>query len=872
MDPELWRRMERVLDDVLELPPGERLAAARRAAEGDEVLAGELERFLAADLRAEGFLETPVEVRAGLLLAGLGDQAPANEEPADATFVGRRVGPYRLVRELGRGGMGVVFLAERADGQFEQTVALKLIATGRLSPAALRRFLAERQILARLQHPGIARLLDGGVSEDGLPFFALELVAGGVPITTYCAGRQLGVDDRLRLFEQVCQAVRFAHKNLIVHRDLKPSNVLVTPEGEVKLLDFGIAKLLDEPAERDATLTAFGPRPMTPRYAAPEVILGRPITTAADVYSLGVLLFELLTGGSPLTPRDGSLVELHRVVLEQEPERPSRAALATPGLAPAERDQLSRRLRGDLDAIVLQALQKEPEARYSSVEALLEDLRRHRRGLPIAARPSSFFDQSLRFVRRHKLAVGAGGLIALSLAAGIAGTLWQARVAIAEARRTEEVKEFLLALFEVADPDNSRGETVTARELLSRGAARLDSELVAEPALRAELLQTVGDVHRRLGDFESAGKQLERALELARAELGPGHVRVAEALLALADVEHSAGALDEAERRYHEAIPLLKAARGQDHRLTLRAESYLAQLLFDRGLLDAAEALHRQTLVRQQEALGADDPETLRTLHTLARILLERGDLAGAEPLFETVIEKRKRRFGELHSSVSEALVNLATLRDRQGDAAGAEALYRRALAIDRRLLPGHPELAADLNNLAALLLRQNRLDEALALADEALAIAEAVYGVGEPPTAPFLHTLAKALRLAGELARAEPLARRALALAERALGPDHENVAIARVSLAHLEAGLGQNEHAEASFRAALEVLERAFPAHDQRRVEATLGLASLLCATGRQTEGAAILRSALTTLSARPGSELLETQTETVLAQCAS
>lgn len=852
MDAELWRRVERVLDGALDLPPAERRDYVARACGGEPGLAAEVERLLRADELAGDFLEAPVEARADRLMAALRGTGKTGEPE-------ERVGPYRLVRELGRGGMGTVYLAERADGQFEQQVALKVIGRAVVTPALLRRFAAERQILARLRHPGIAHLLDGGLSDGGLTYFALEHVEGGVPVTDYCRDHTLGLEARLDLFEQICRAAQYAHHNLVVHRDLKPSNVLVTPGGEVKLVDFGIAKLLgDEGDDGDATRTLGDePRPMTPRYAAPEVILGRPITTAADVYSLGVLLYELLAGEVPWAPRGGSLPELQRAVLEREPEPPSRTLLA--------RDpRLARRLRGDLDAITLTALAREPERRYPSVEALLDDLNRHRQGRPIAARAAGPLDRGLRFARRHRLAVTAAALVALSLGLGMAGTLWQARAALAEARRAEEVKRFLIDLFEVADPDATGGETLTARELLERGANRLDSELAQQPAMRAEMFQVVGELHRRLGDYETARNLLERCLEIRRAA-GPRHPEVGEALLSLADVHHTMGDFELAETRYLEALPLLK----EGHRLRLRAESYLARLRFDQGRYDLAEPVLRDVLECQRRALGHDDPDTLDSLNALARLLDARGDPAAAGALFLEVAELRRRRFGDFHSSVTEALGNAAMIHHRLGEAAEAEALYRQIVDIDRRLRPGHPHLAMDLNNLANVLSGTGRLVEAEALAREALGIAETAYGRDRAPTAIFLATLGRTLQRRGLLDEAESLSRRALAVAEASFPAGHEHVAFARMSLAHVLAERGLADEAESLFRQALEVLRQRLPPHDRRTAGGLLGLGRLLRASGRAAEAEPLLSQAHGALAAgRPDPRAAEAARE--LAAC--
>ncbi len=488
-----WTEVRALFEELVELSPAER--DRRLGALADVELAGRVAKLLAADSQAGRFLETPAVAVAGGLFDGLAE--PEAEAPPP-----ERIGPYRVLRRIGRGGMGEVLLAERADGLFEQRVAIKLLRPGMASDEILRRFSRERRILARLEHPHIARLLDGGATEDGRPYFVMELVEGE-PITDYCRSRDLGADERLRLIEDCCDAVAAAHRNLVVHRDLKPSNVLVTKDGEVKLLDFGIAKLLgpDDTGEAAAE-TRTELRLLTPAYAAPEQVLGEPVTTATDVWALGALAYELLTGTLPQKREGRSASALTAAVADDVTERPSQRVSrepleALPLLRPSEADRrrLARRLRGDLDNVLLAALRRAPERRYGSVTALAGDLRRHREGQPVKARPDTFGYRVGKFVRRNRVGVAAGALVAVSLVAGIAVAAWQARraeahakTAAAAARRAEGVKEFLIGLFEVADPEQASGGSVTASELLDQAGqapgdrARLRARHPGRPA------------------------------------------------------------------------------------------------------------------------------------------------------------------------------------------------------------------------------------------------------------------------------------------------------------------------------------------------------------------------------------------------------
>jgi eukaryotic-like serine/threonine-protein kinase len=477
--------------------------------------------------------------------------------------------------------MGVVYLAMRADGVYEQKVAVKVIKRGMDTDEILTRFRLERQILARLQHPNIARIFDGGAVVDGRPFFAMEYVEGA-PITAWCDERRASLDERLSLFFDVCAAVRHAHRNLVVHRDLKPSNILVTASGEVKLLDFGIAKLLDEEGtEGDNTVTRVGARVLTPRYAAPEQIRGEPATTATDVFALGGILYELLTGrdpyGLPQLESPGR-DELERAVLERAPEAPARAVAR---MEPAQRSRtaalrattpgrLHRRLRGDLDSILSTALRKTPDERYSSVEELQRDLENHLASLPVRARASSALDRSRRFFARHRMGVGAAAVVVSALALGLAGAAWQWRARAAEARKLAAVKEFLVSIFETSDPTIALARDVTARELLDRGAERVRRELRSEPALQAEMSGIIGDLYRRVSLMDEAEPLLESSLSAQRTLYGERSLPYTEALLGIALARE--GKRDEARPLLERAAAWFRAnpPRSRDDRSTFR--------------------------------------------------------------------------------------------------------------------------------------------------------------------------------------------------------------------------------------------------------------------------------------------------------------
>ncbi|HMB89755.1 MAG TPA: serine/threonine-protein kinase, partial [Rhodothermales bacterium] len=659
-----WQQINDLFVAAQARPLEERRAFLKQACADQPDLQAEVESLLFAYDASDDFLHKINLDEAVALLESVG-------EPVSP---GQQIGPYRVVRELGRGGMGAVYLAHRADGQFDQQVALKLIKRGIDSEAILYRFLHERQILARLQHAHIARLLDGGVSADGRPYFAMEYVAG-VPLTDYCDAHRLDVEARLRLFEQVCRAVHYAHTNLVVHRDLKPSNMLVTEEGELKLLDFGIAKLLDEEASVK-TMTEAGLRVMTPEYAAPEQMQGETVTTATDIYALGVVLYELLTGHRPYQFDRRTPAAVAHVMAEAEPVRPSTVVSQTTELRfgdgmgttktitpqdvsqarSTQPERLQRRLRGDLDIVVLKALRKEPERRYASAEALVEDIRRHLAGLPVVAQQDTMDYRMRKFVRRHRVGVLAAGLVVAALVAGLTVALWQARVARQEATKAEVVQAFMLSLFKTSNPDKAKGETITARELLDAGATRVEVELANQPEVQAEMMAVVGKVYQQLGLYEPARPLLEQALARRRAVLGENHEDVAASLHDLASLLQSTGDYAAAESLYRETLTLQRKLLGHQHTTVATTLNNLASLLFDQGDYDAAEGLFREALALRQKLLGPEHPDIAISLNDLALVLYYNGDYDAAEPLFYEALAMQRKLLGPEHTDLAMTL------------------------------------------------------------------------------------------------------------------------------------------------------------------------------------------------------------------------
>ncbi len=648
---------------------------------------------------------------------------------------GRRIGPYRIERLLGHGGMGAVYLAVRID-EFEKQVALKILKRDLNTAAVVRRFRHERQILANLDHPNIAKLLDGGTTGDGLPYFAMEYVEGE-NIDRYCDRHRLSVRQRLELFRKVCSAVHLAHQNLVVHRDLKPGNILVSTDGEPKLLDFGIAKPLDAPGASASVTTATGIRSMTLAYASPEQVGGETITTASDVYSLGVVLYELLTGQRPYrTPGNGWL-DLAQAICEQTPRKPSTAVIAEtqtldltevaelpePRRHPAALRGLKRRLAGDLDSILLTALSKQPDRRYASAEQLSDDVRRHLDGLPINARKVTFAYWAGKFVRRHKLETLMAALV---LAAVVGFSIVAVRLesrAAREQERAEEIAEFLDQVFEAPGPDQAKGRDITARELLDRGKERIRKYSGSQPRLYARLAATIGGVYYGLGLYDDAIELLEEALLELREDLDDEvDPQLAIMLNNLAAALRAQGRLPEAEARLRESLAIKIRLFGDDSPEILNVLNNIATLVRDRGAFAEAEVLYRRAL---DICLRLDPPrpeEVATSQSLLGSLLLDTGDYPRAEALLRSALKTRQELYGTQHTRVAVVLNNLGLALQAQGETAESEIHYRAALQIRRVLLDKrHPDIAATETSLASLLASTGRFEEAESLARQAV-------------------------------------------------------------------------------------------------------------------------------------------------------
>ena len=852
MSDEGWALVAELFAEARERPADERTAFVAARSGGRPEVAAAVHRLLAADAAAAADFLAPLDD--ALLRAAAGDVDEAPE----------RVGPWRLLGEIGRGGMGRVFLAERVDGHFEQRAAVKLLKRGMDSDAIVERFRRERQILAALEHPNIARLLDGGVADDGRPYLVMPYV-DGLPITHYADARALDVDARLALFRTVCLAVEHAHRNLVVHRDLKPSNILVTDDGRPMLLDFGIAKLLGAEGDGTDAHTEAGLRLLTPDYAAPEQFRGGPITTSTDVFGLGAVLYELLGGERPR--RTGDAPDAEPPLLAAVAARAGADVAAARATDPA---RLRRRLAGDLETIVATALRAEPARRYPSVGALRDDVARHEARRPVLARPDSPAYRLSRFVRRHRAGVVTGaGVAALVLAFAVTSAVQASRIrrqaqalagerdrARREAATAQQVSSFLVGVFDLADPTRSGlGDSVTARELLARGAERAERDLAGEPALAARMLGVIGRAYYNLGHREGAERLAARAVALHRGDPRAEPAAAVPLLQQLAQARLGRGAHVEARAALEEAF-VIQERLAPDDATTILLLADLADVHHSAGDRAATSATVDRAL-RLADRFADDSALVARgALARLSSLLEYTEDTARAELLYARTVEAERRLAGARGVGVAAAYWSWAGARQNRGDLRGADSLLRLALEIhherESRSLPE----AEVLSSLASVAAAQGMLDRADSLEREVLAIRRARLGEDHRLVAIARANLAGILQRAGRPAEAVPHFEQAIAYHRRS-GDDPMYVPVAEWRLAQALRDVGRTRDALDAFARSLRAHEQRFPAGYILTASVRRDYGRLLVDEGRATEAVPMLRRAAEVLAARFGDE---------------
>jgi serine/threonine-protein kinase len=835
-DQERWQRINALLEAALEREESERDAWLREACAGDTALYDEVAQLLAYDGEQTENIGSAIRAIAGSL-----------EPDRAASMDGRRVGAWRIRRKIADGGMGSVYLAHRVDADFEQTAAIKLLPPHRLDPAATARFVEERRILASLEHPNIARLIDGGMLDDGVPYIAMEYV-DGVSIEYYCRGNGLDNEGILRLLLTVCDAVQYAHRQLVIHRDVKPSNILIDRQGVPKLVDFGIAKLLDEDAAGN-DLTRADQRIMTPLYASPEQIAGRPITTAADVYGLGLLAYRLLTARMPYTETSERPADVARAILYTPAERPSAAVTSDRPREAEDRkrarserwvERQRRALQGDLDVILLKALRKEPERRYESVTAFADDLRRYLANLPVQARPDSFGYVAGKFLRRHRLPVG----ITAALLAAVAGltTFYTAQLA-AERATAQQTADFLVSLLDARNPYRQQDGPVTLDNIVQRGAERVREDAGLSTRVRGRLLTTIADVYASIGPVEEADRLIDEALILLAAELPDDHADVGTAMYvqgkilritgdygaaraslersrAIREREHGAVSMPVAQvasmlsavanaegdneamcRWAQRSYEIRRALLDADDASLASGINSLALCHWQRGELQKAAAFYREILRIQKAQPAPNDAAISSTLHNTGLVFYEMGDYRKAVATYEESIERRIRSVGRADPVLPLTLYSLATTRNQLGEFVAARETFERQILLQVEAVGAdHSELAFSLTGYAFLLEEMGELDLAAGVLERAAAIQRARLEPDNPDLAPTLIARGNVALKRGRPDEGRALMERALAIRIAALGEMHPSTWRSRTAVAR--AAFAAGDYVEARER----------------------------------------------------------------------
>jgi eukaryotic-like serine/threonine-protein kinase len=772
MDAARWERAQHLFHAALERPPAERQGFLETACD-DATLVAAVLAMLDADARAGSLLDRPLSEFARDVLDG-------------TVPLSRTIGPHRILSVIGQGGMGIVFLAERED--LGTRTAIKMLRDAWISPARRERFATEQRTLAQLEHPSIARLYDADTLPDGTPYFVMEYV-DGVPLTTYCDRHAPTVRERLRIFREICEAVQHAHRYAIVHRDLKPSNIMVTHDGRVKLLDFGIAKQvadLDVPVQQTQTAQ----RLLTPAYAAPEQVSGGAIGTYTDVYALGVVLYELLAGRVPFDLAQLTPGRAETIILEQEPDKPTLAARRDGEDSPARARiaALGRTAQAELDVLCLTAMHKDPQRRYRTVDALIRDIDHFLAGEPLDAKKDTFAYRAERFARRHARALAAAAVmlgVVIALVAFYTLRLAAARdAALAEVERTQRIQRFMLNLFEGDATGAGPADTLRVITLIERGVQQART-LDAEPRVQAELYQTLGELYQRLGDLERADSLLVLALEQRRTVLAEEHVDVAASLMALGLLRADQADLEEAESLARAALEMGRRTAPPEHPHIAHATRALGHILQSRGRYEESIAMLNEA-ARLQRVHGHDEIELAATLHELSNSHFYVGEYEVTDSLSRALVVLNRRLHGERHPSVANSIINVGAVHFELGRYAEAEAVFREGLAMKSTYYgPDHDQTAAALIMLSRPLVAQERYDEALGLVRRALEIRELVYGPEHPRVASILNELGNIAGGKDDLDAAEAYYRRMANIYVATYGETHYLLGIAYSNVA---------------------------------------------------------------------------------------
>ncbi len=812
MDSDQWQKIGIIFEEALKLDEPERTEFLLNACEGDSEVLSEVRSLIDADTNVPSVLK--------------GQASDAINIQPRKNYEGEIIGNYKIIKQIAEGGMGSVFLAERADGQFEQKVALKLIKPGMNSSEIIKRFQFERQILAGLQHPNIARLLDGGLTEENLPYFTMEYVEGE-NIDEYCNKNNLSINERLKLFEKVCNAIQYAHQNLVIHRDLKPSNIIIKKDGTVKLLDFGIAKVFaEDDSFEQSVLTRTGLFVMTPEYASPEQIRGETITTSTDIYSLGLILYRLITGEKAYEIKTKSPLELEKVICYTEPSKPSSAikSLQVKNKIKAKKishlhktglDKLIKTLSGDLDNICLMALRKEPERRYSSAEQFQQDIENYLEGRPVAARQNTIYYRTNKFIIRHKIAVISAFSIILIGATLTTFYFIQLKKerdkAQIEAQKAEQVSEFLKNIFKLSDPYEARGETITARELLDKGAQKINQELSNQPDVKATMLSLIGGVYTNLGLFDKSEILLIKALDL-RNKYNSNSIEEAKSLRDL-------GQLYTYKGEYSKADTLLTKALGIYKNNSLKEDNNygwilgnLAWVYKSRGNYSKSESYYKKAL-KILKKNKENNEELLTMMNNFALELHEEGNYEDAEKMFDETLELQKKLYGDKpHPEISTTTYNLAELLRDRGKYDEAEKMFKTSLSMDMQLSgPENPDVAYSLQGLASIYKIRGDFNEAKKLFVKVLNMRKKFLGDNHPDVAYAISNIGLLYYAEEKYDSSKKYYERALVLHKKLNGPNHPSVAICLNKLGFINYKKENYKKAENQIKQSMQIIEKS-------------------------------------------------------------
>lgn len=833
MDTARWHQIQNLFHDAAGLPQGEQRGFLQAACGGDEDLIVEVLAMLDQDARGHSLLDHNI--------ADIAQETLANAIPA--SLILKEFGPYQILKLLGEGGMGVVYLAERRD--LGTQVAVKILRDAWLSPARRERFASEQRTLAQLSHPLIARLYDADTLDDGTPWFVMEYV-DGIPLTDYCRKHECSVEQRLQLFRSVCEAVQHAHGHAVIHRDLKPSNILVKDDGSVRLLDFGISKQLESlDLQVDQTMT--GLRMMTPAYASPEQIRGDRVGISTDVYSLGVILYELLTGQLPFDLCGLTPAEAASIIAEHEPGKPSAAVKRTTDSDANSRTlslslrSLSKTAWADLDVLCLNAMHKDPRRRYQSVEALIRDVDHYLNGEPLEARPDTLDYRIGKFVRRNRRAVAATAVIVaviVGLITFFTVRLAKARdTALAEAARTQRIQQFTANLFQGGDPSAGPSDSLRVVTIVDRGVQEAKT-LNHDPKVQAELYQNLGSIYQKLGKFEPADSLLQSALEQRKSLFGADSPEVAESLTALGLLRSDQAHLEEAEQLTKQGWEMAKRHLPPNHPAIAKATLAYGRVLAERGSYDQAIAALNES-VRLQSAPGAAPADLATSLSALADAHYRTGHYDICKSLYTRVLEMHRQIYGERHPLVADDLGSLAAVQRDLGYYSEAERLDRQALDIAQSYYGNnHPKTAGCLTALGESLTYESKYDEAVSSLDQALAIQERVYGPVHPSVAETLNELGNVASMRDHLDEAEARFQRAADIYRAVYGDHHYLVAIALSNVAGITYDKKDYPRAEQLFRDVIRRYKETLPADNVNLAIAHIKLGRVLLRSNRSKD----------------------------------